>query len=62
MLPIEWVLIGVVLNLGPYPVALKSYPEHNQCLQAVNIMRQEGRIVGDCVRVLLPRGIKDDTR
>jgi len=55
---IEWVLIGVLINLGPYPVALKSYPQASQCYQAVHVMQEDGRAVGNCVRVLLPRGVK----
>lgn len=59
MLPTEWVLVAVIYTLGPYPVALKSYPDFEQCMIAVGATQQSpGRVRSECVRIVIPLGIK----
>lgn len=55
---IEWVLIVTVGALGPYPVALKSYPERWQCVRAAAVSSNEGDITARCIPVSVPESIK----
>jgi hypothetical protein len=62
-LPLKWVLVGIVSSLGPYPVALQSYPSLAECKQAVRVMQstfnspQPSQAAGDCVGVVLPTSV-----
>ena len=62
-LPLKWVLVGVITNLGPYPVALESYPSLAQCKQAVRVLQQSfntpapNQAAADCVGVVLPTSV-----
>ena len=55
---IEWVLIATVISLGPYPVALKSYPERSQCVHAANVAFRSGEAVARCVPVSVPEPVR----
>jgi hypothetical protein len=57
-MPIEWVLIVTVLSLGPYPVALKSYPTAEQCYRAAEVASYNAAARGECIRVVVPTGAK----
>lgn len=62
-LPLKWVLVGIVSSLGPYPVALQSYPSLAECKQAVRVMQstfnspQPSQAAGDCVGIVLPTSV-----
>lgn len=55
---IEWVLIATVGALGPYPVALKSYPDRAQCVQAANVAFRSGEAIARCVPVTVPEAVR----
>lgn len=55
---IEWVLIATVGALGPYPVALKSYPERTQCVQAANVAFRTGEAIARCIPIMVPKAVR----
>ncbi len=55
---IEWTLIAIVYSLGPYPVAIKSYPSPDQCYRAAHLIKQNGAGRGECIEVTLPMMVK----
>lgn len=55
---IEFTLIAIVYSLGPYPVAIKSYPSYEQCAHAAGLIRHDGAGRGECIRVTLPQMVK----
>lgn len=55
---VEFTLIAIVYSLGPYPVAIKSYPTPEQCQYAAGMIRHDGAGRGECIRVTLPQMVK----
>lgn len=55
---IEFTLIVILNSLGPYPVAIKSYPSFDQCRYAAGLIRHDGAGRGECIRVILPESVK----
>lgn len=55
---IEFTLIAIVYSLGPYPVAIKSYPSYEQCQYAAGMIRHDGGGRGECIRVTIPQMVK----
>jgi hypothetical protein len=55
---IEFTLIAIVYSLGPYPVAIKSYPSYDQCRYAAGLISHDGAGRGECIRVTLPVMVK----
>lgn len=55
---IEFTLIAILYSLGPYPVAIKSYPDPQQCYRAAELIQIDGAGRGECIRVTLPMAVK----
>ncbi len=55
---VEWVLVAVMLQLGPYPVALRSYPNRAACVHAAQTTMQLSRAQADCAPVTIPSTMK----
>ena len=55
---IEFTLVATLHALGPYPVAIRSYADPEQCFYAAELLKRDGTGYGVCPRIVVPMIVK----